>query len=219
MVFPSFFNLNLNLVIRSSWSEPQSASGLVFADCIMLLHLCLQEYNQSDFGIDHLMMSMCRVLCCFKRVFAMTSAFSWQNSTNLCPVSFCSLRPNLPITPGISWLPTFAFQSPIMKRTYFWGVSSKRSWRSSAQPFNFSFFSITGLGIDLDYCDIEWLALETNRDHSVIFEIASKYCISDSFVDYDGYSISSKRFLPTIVDIMVIWVTFTHSSPFLFTDS
>ena len=25
--------------------------------------------------------------------------------------------------------------------------------------------------------DIEWLALEMNRDHSVIFEIASKYCI------------------------------------------
>ena len=40
-----------------------------------------------------------------------------------------------------------------------------------------SFFSVTGWGIDLDYCDIEWLALETNRDHSVIFEIASKYCI------------------------------------------
>ena len=70
--------------------------------------------------------------------------------------------------------------------------------------FNFSFFSITGLGIDLDYCDIEWFALETNRDHSVIFEIAFKYCISDSFVDYDGYSISSKGFLPTVVDIMVI---------------
>ena len=36
-------------------------------------------------------------------------------------------------------------------------------------------------GIDLNYCDIEWFALETNIDHSVIFEIASKYCISDSF--------------------------------------
>ena len=60
------------------------------------------------------------------------------------------------------------------------------------------------LGIDLDYHDIERFALETNRDHSVIFEIASKYCISDSFVDYDGYSISSKGFLPTVVDIMVI---------------
>ena len=41
-----------------------------------------------------------------------------------------------------------------------------------------------------------------NRDHSVIFEIASRYCILDSFVDYDGYSISSKGFLPTVVDIM-----------------
>ena len=59
-------------------------------------------------------------------------------------------------------------------------------------------------GIDLDYCDIEWLALETNRDHSVIFEIASKYCISDSFVDHDDYSISSEGFLPAVVDIMVI---------------
>ena len=37
---------------------------------------------------------------------------------------------------------------------------------------------------------------DQNRDHSVIFEIASKYCISDSFVDHDGYSISSTGFLP-----------------------
>ena len=56
----------------------------------------------------------------------------------------------------------------------------------------------------LDNCDIEWFALETNRDHSVIFEIAPKNCISDSFVDYDRYSISSEGFLPTVVDIMVI---------------
>ena len=41
-------------------------------------------------------------------------------------------------------------------------------------------------------------------DHSVVFEIASKYCISDSLVDYDGYSISSKGFLPTVLDVMVI---------------
>ena len=69
---------------------------------------------------------------------------------------------------------------------------------------NFSFFSISGCGIDFDYCEVEMFALETNRDHSVIFEIASKYYISDSFVNYDGYAISSKGFLPTVVDIMVI---------------
>ena len=59
-----------------------------------------------------------------------------------------------------------------------------------------SFFSVTGWGIGLEYRDIEWFALEMNRDHSVIFETASKYCILDFFVDYDGYSISSKGFLP-----------------------
>ena len=56
----------------------------------------------------------------------------------------------------------------------------------------------------MDDCDIERFAMETNRDHSVVFETAPKYCISDSFVDYDGYSISSKGFLPTVVEIMVI---------------
>ena len=65
-------------------------------------------------------------------------------------------------------------------------------------------FQYYWLGLDLDYSDTERFALETNRNHSVIFEIASKYCISDSFVDRDGYSMSSKAFLHTVVDIMVI---------------
>ena len=56
----------------------------------------------------------------------------------------------------------------------------------------------------MDYCDVELFALEMNQDHSVIFEIAPKYCISDSFVDFEGYAISSKGFLRTVVDIIVI---------------
>ena len=43
MVFSTFFNLSLNLAIKSSWSEPQSVPGLVFVDCIELLHLWLQR--------------------------------------------------------------------------------------------------------------------------------------------------------------------------------
>ena len=66
--------------------------------------------------------------------------------------------------------------------------------------FNFSFFRITGWAIDLNFFDTEWFALETNRDHSVIVETASKYCIAEFFVDYDGYSDSSKGFLPRVVD-------------------
>ena len=52
---------------------------------------------------------------------------------------------------------------------------------SFIKPFNFSFFGITGWGIDVYYHDIEWFALEMNRDLSVVVEIVSKYCILDSF--------------------------------------
>ena len=69
---------------------------------------------------------------------------------------------------------------------------------------SFSFFGISGWGIELDYCVIEWFALEINGDHSVVFDIAPKYCISDSLLTMRGFSISYKRFLPTVVDIMVI---------------
>ena len=60
-----------------------------------------------------------------------------------------------------------------------------------------------GNPLQYPYYDIEWFDLEMNTGHSLVFEIASKYCISESFADYDGYSISSKGFLPTVVDIMV----------------
>ena len=39
------------------------------------------------------------------------------------------------------------------------------------EPFNFSFFSISGWGIDADYCDFEWFTLEMNKDHSVILRL------------------------------------------------
>ena len=49
---------------------------------------------------------------------------------SLCSASFSTSRPSLPVTLGISWLPTFAFESPVRKRTSFFGVSSRRSCRS-----------------------------------------------------------------------------------------
>ena len=83
------------------------------------------------------------------------------------------------------------------------GVSSRKSL-GLHRTVQLQLLWISGWGIDLDYCAIEWFALETNRDHSVVFDVAPRYCILDSFVYYEGYSISSKGFLPTVVDIMVI---------------
>ena len=42
---------------------------------------------------------------------------------------------------------------------------------------NFNFFDISGWGIDLGYCDVKRFALQMNQNHSVVLEIAHKYCI------------------------------------------
>ena len=53
-----------------------------------------------------------------------------------------------------------------------------------------------------------------NRDHSVVFEVASKYCISDSFVDYVGYS--SILVLPKLRKVFFYgFCPFCHTSSFL----
>ena len=150
----------------------------------------------------------------------MISAFSWQNSISLCPASFCIPRPNLAVTRGegngnplqYSCLLLQVFldflllhSSPLQCKGHFilfFLVLVLESLIGLHRTIQLQLLWHSGWGIDLDYCDIEWFALETNRDHSVIFETVSKYCISDSFVDYDGNSISSKGFLPTVVDII-----------------
>ena len=79
-----------------------------------------KEYNQSDFSIDHLVMSMCRVISCVVgKGYLLWPVCFLDKTISLCPASFCIARPNLPVILGVSWLPTFAFQSPMMKRTSF----------------------------------------------------------------------------------------------------
>ena len=90
----------------------------------------------------------------------------------------------------------------MMKIISFWGVISRRPCRL-IETFSFSFLGIGGWDTDLDYCDIECFALERNRYHSVILRLHSSTAFR-TLVDYDSYSISSKGFLPTVADIMVI---------------
>ena len=55
----------------------------------------------------------------------------------------------------------------MMKRTSFFGDSSIRYYSLS---WNCSASSALVVVIDLVYCDIEWFALETNGDHSVVLK-------------------------------------------------
>ena len=245
-------------------------------------------------------MSMCSLLlCCWKKVFAMTCAFSWPNSISLCPVSFCSTRPNLPVTPGISWIPTFVFQSTIMKllllnhfnhvrlcATPSLGFSRKELW--SGLPFPLQCIKVKSESEVTQSCltlrdpmdcslpgssilgifqarVLEWgaIAFSTNNEKDIFLwllvleglvclhrtiqlQLLQHYCLGRrlglpwycmvclvneqrSFCRFwdcihvlhfglfcwlCGYYISSKGFLPTVVDIMVICIIFTRSNPF-----
>ena len=130
VVFPMFFHLSVNFAIRSWQSEPQSAADLVFC----WLHRAYPSSAAQN--IINLISVLTRsgLSCCWKRVFFTTCAFSWQNSVSFFPASLCS-KAKLVCYSDISWLPNFAFQSPMMKRAsfffFFFDVSSRRSCRSS----------------------------------------------------------------------------------------
>ena len=71
-----------------------------------------------------------------------------------------------------------------MKRTYF-GVLVLECLVGLFRAVQLQFLRHYWLGHRLGLRDIEWFSLETIRDHSVIFEIAPKYSISDSSADYE----------------------------------
>ena len=54
----TFFNLSLNLATRGSWSEPQSAPSLVFADYIELLQMTPPIWQKSEEQLKSLLMKV-----------------------------------------------------------------------------------------------------------------------------------------------------------------
>ena len=94
----------------------------------------------------------------------MTSGFSWQNFVVLCLPRFV-LQGQISLLPLVSLDFLLLHSNSLWWRGYLFGISS-RSCRPSLEPFNFSFFGISGRGIDLDCHDSVWLTLEMNRDRS-----------------------------------------------------
>ena len=102
---------------------------------------------------------------------------------------------------------------PLEWKGHLFGVLVPEGLVGFHRVIQFQFLQHYWLGIDLDSWGIEWFALEMNRNHSFVLRLHPSTAFQ-TLVDSDGYYISSKEFLPTVVDIMVIWVKFTHSCPF-----
>ena len=112
-----------------------------------------REHNQLDFSVDHLMMFMCRIL--LLKECLPWPVCSFDKTVSLCPASFCTPNSNLPVILNISWFPTFAFQSSLMKRTSFFGVNSRRFY-SSSQNQSASWSSVLVAGVQI------WITMVLN---------------------------------------------------------
>ena len=143
------------------------------------------------------MMSMCRVFCCVvgRGCLLWPVCFLCQTVT-LCPALFCTPRPNLPVTLGsLDFL--LLHSSPLWwKRHLFW-VLVLEGLVGVCRTILLQLPQHYWLGHRLVLLWYWVVCLGMNRDHSVIFEMAPKYCISDSFFDCEGYSVSSKGFFFT----------------------
>ena len=120
---PTFFNLSLNLAIRSSWSEPQSAPSLVLADRIELSIFGCKEYNQSDFSVDHLVMSMGRIVSCVvgRGCLLWPVCFLGKNMLAIALIHFLlQVQTCFLLQVSLDFL--LLHSSPLWWKRHFWGV-------------------------------------------------------------------------------------------------
>ena len=119
MVFPTFFNISLNFAIGSSSATVSSWA------CFCWWHRASPSWAAKNIINLILLLTIWWCPCVEVSLVLLEEGVCYDQwvllakLVSLCPALFCTPRPNLPVTPGISWLPTFAFQSPMMNRISF----------------------------------------------------------------------------------------------------
>ena len=108
MVFPTFFNLSLHFAVKAHDLSHSHLQVLFLLTVYLVSVLTIRSYPYVESSLWLLEKGVYYNQCVLL-----------TKTASLHPASFCTPRPNLPVTPDISQLPTFAFWSPMMKRTSF----------------------------------------------------------------------------------------------------
>ena len=125
----------------------------------------------------------CGVVSCW-RVFAVTGASSWQNSVSLPCFSLYS-KARFACYSRCLLISYFCIPVLYNERTSFW-VLVLEGLVGLDRTIQLQL--LQHWGIDLDYCDIKWFALEMNRSFCRFWDCTDSNCLT--FVDYEGYFIS-----------------------------
>ena len=163
VVFPTFFNLNLNFALRSLWSEPQSAPGLFFF-CWL--------YRASPSLTAKSIISLISVLTiwwcpCVKSSLVLLEEGVCYDQCILLTKLYEPLPCFLPSSKAkyacySRCFLTSYFCSPIWWKEHLFLVLVLEDLVGLHRTVQPQLFGISCWGIDLDCCDIEWFALETN---------------------------------------------------------
>ena len=123
--------------------------------------LAAKKYNQYDFGVDHLVRATCRVFSCVVGRGCLLWPVCSLGKTLLAFVLLYSvLRGQICLLLQVFLDFLLLHSSPLYWKGHISWMLVLEGLVGLHKPLNFSFFSITGRGIDLDYYDIEWFALE-----------------------------------------------------------
>jgi len=156
---------------------------------------------------------MCRVFsCCCKRMFAMTGVFSWEDSISFALLHF--------VHQGQTYL-------LLQVSLNFLLLNSNPLWWKGHLFLVLVLEGLVGLHrtIQLQFLWHQWLghSLGSVMLNTLLWkwtEIVLSFLRlhpSTAFwtlVDFEGYSISSKVFLPIVADIIAMWIKFPSSCPF-----
>ena len=172
-----------------------------------------KEYNQSDFGLNHLVMSICRVFSCVVgRGCLLWPVCSFGKTLLAFALLHFVLQGQTCLLLQVSLDFLLLHSNPLWwKGHLFWGVLVLEGLVGLHRTIQLQLLQHYWSGITVILNGLPWKRTE------IILSFLRLYpstAFQTLFVDYDGYSISSKGFLPTVVDIMVIWITFTYSHPF-----
>ena len=120
------------------------------------------------------------------------------------PASFCTPMPNLPVTPGISWLPIFVFQSPMMKRTSFWMLVLK-GVVGLHRTIQFQLLHHYKLGHRLGLL-WHWMVCLGNKQRSCLYFCKMLLCTCPKkFKTYGPTKIYTQMFIAALFMTVKIW--------------
>ena len=159
-------------------------------------------------------MYMCRVFSCvIGRGCLLWPVPSLGKTISLCPSSFCTPRPNLPVTPVVSWL-LLLHSSPLWWKGHLQGMLVLEGLVGLHRTVQLQLLQHYWLGNRLGLLWYWMVCLGNEQRLLCRFWDCTQELHFRLFCWLWGLHHFFKGFLPTVVDIMVIWVKFTHSSPF-----